>query len=226
MDPRSFVTRNHRNASRATNAPRSNRPLRSGSLALWSGNSKAFAAALIHQVPLVLRGLEVFNIDCAMRFNAFLLADEAQRRGVAPEEVLQRVRVQRAFTPYQILDVLHTVQKAPGRSVYFLLAPCKQFFDGDVGHEEAVFLLEKMLAVIRQLRAQAVPLLIVERTEYPHPAFAEVYRRLSILAGVLAHPRTFSLTRPVADRPPWLIVPGARPPCRAVGRAGTLGYGA
>ncbi len=153
-----------------------------GSLVLWSGNSGAFAAALIHQVPLVLRGVEVFNIDCAMRFNAFLLVDEALRSGVAPEEVLQRVRVQRAFTPYQILDVLHGVYRNPGRSVYFLLAPCKQFFDGDVAQDEAVFLLNRMLLVIRDLRKAGVPLLIVERPEYRNAAFAPVFARLRAMA--------------------------------------------
>lgn len=156
-----------------------------GGLALWSGNSTVFRAALVGQVPLVLRGADVFNIDCAIRFNAFLLVDEALRQGVAPEAVLQKVRVQRAFTPYQILDVLHAILANPGSALYVLLAPCKQFFDGDVGHDEAVFLLGKMLGVIAQLRARSVPLLVVESTRYDHPAFARAFQSLRKMADTV-----------------------------------------
>ncbi|MBE7440775.1 MAG: hypothetical protein HS115_20195 [Spirochaetales bacterium] len=112
-------------------------------------------------------GYRPFVLDCAIRFDVFQLVDAALAAGVSAEELLLQVQVQRAFTPYQILDALQT-QKDTRGTITFLLAPCKQFFDGDVAAEEAEFLLKELA---RQIALFPRPLLMIE-SSYKHKAFA------------------------------------------------------
>lgn len=157
-------------------------------IGLITGPGLAFPIALSWQAHLWLRGYQLHNIDCSLCFNAFNLVDEALRIDVAPELLLAAIRVRRAFTPYQILDVVHEVldhakTMTDRRDLYFILAPCKQFFDGDVSAEEGAWLLHKLFTLFRELERNGVALVIVERRRYSHPAFAQVQERLKALAG-------------------------------------------
>lgn len=158
-------------------------------LALFAGPSLIFPISLAWQAGLALQGWSIHNIDCALRCNVFNLADEALRLGVQPEHVLHAVRVRRAFTPYQILDALFQILDAPEpvgqKRLYFLLAPCKQFFDGDVSREEGAYLLDRLLLVLRRFDDEGRPLLVAERHAYEHPAFPGVFARLKKLSSSL-----------------------------------------
>lgn len=129
------------------------------------------------------QGRQVFVLDCAMRFNAFLLADEAIRQGMQTEAMLQSVIVQRAFTPYQILDALSSLCTAD--QVHYILAPLKQFFDGDVQENEARFLLQKLLQITARLKSNGVPLFIIEKNHYSHPAFLPAFEGLRGLSDTV-----------------------------------------
>lgn len=138
--------------------------------ALLYGASAVFPLSHILQVHLWQSGYRIFNIDCSIRFNAFQLMDEALRRELPGEEMLRSIMIQRAFTPYQILDLFLNVwrndRRKPGRTLYFILAPCKQFFDGDVQEKEAEFLLKKLSSVLSLWNEAGIPYLIVESTSY------------------------------------------------------------
>lgn len=155
--------------------------------ALLMGSAAVFSLALIWQTHLSIRGMHVHAIDCALRFNAFTLAEEALRIGRTPEEILQSITIQRAFTPYQILDVLRSIghRARPGaHTIFFLLSPCKQFFDRDVGRQEGAYLLQKMFRYIDAIQQRDIPLLVVEKETYANTnwlrARQDLYR--------LAHP--------------------------------------
>lgn len=157
-------------------------PARTG---LLTGRSGIFHLSHLWQVHLTLEGRQILVLDCAIRFNAFYLADEAMRLGLQTEGLLQSVLVQRAFTPYQILDVLYgmisTAHKPPELTC-FVLAPFKQFFDGDVSEEEGRFLLKKLTRAFALLQ-KTMPVLVVEKESYPHPSFAPAYNELKSLAS-------------------------------------------
>lgn len=140
---------------------------------LLSGRSGIFHLCHVWQARLNLRGRQVFAIDCALRFNAFYLAEEAMRQGIQAEAMLSSILVQRAFTPYQILDVVCGIQEK--QRVYFLLAPLKQFFDSDVAQEESRFLLQKLLNAVALLKSKNIPLLIIEKNHYNHPNFSAAF---------------------------------------------------
>lgn len=157
-------------------------------LSRWSGEGIALvqgdSAALgevshLWMAHLAMQGRRVFVVDCAIRFDVFRLADEAMRCDVNPETLLASIFVQRVFTPYHILEAVADAEADAERDVTVLLAPMKQFFDGDVGEEEGLFLLERL---VKRLRAATHPFLLVEKDHYSHPSFAPIFPKLEALS--------------------------------------------
>jgi hypothetical protein len=148
-------------------------------IVLLSGQK--FPADISHLwiADLALQNIPVLVIDCAIRFDVFRLVDEALRRDVNPDVLLAAVLVQRVFTPYHILEAIARAEKER-RALTVLLAPMKQFFDGDVGEEEGLFLLRRMVA---RLRSTTCPFLIVEKEHYSHPSFRAIFPELEALAA-------------------------------------------
>jgi len=146
-------------------------PLKSA--AMLSGDGRAFVLAHSWAVVQYLSGKRVRIIDCAVRFDSNALVDELLRYGVDVDEALLSMNIRRAFTPYQILEALHEIDPNLdwANDVFYLLAPFKQFFDGDVSKEEAAYLLHMMNEKIRVLSQQGVTILIVEKSHYSHQNF-------------------------------------------------------
>src|SRR5438445_207068 len=69
-----------------------------GQTGLLTGRGGIFHLSHSWQVQLYLMGHTVQVIDCAIRFNAFYLADEAMRLGIQTEAILQSILVQRAYS--------------------------------------------------------------------------------------------------------------------------------
>ncbi|TGK10204.1 hypothetical protein EHO60_10175 [Leptospira fletcheri] len=148
-------------------------------IGMLTGREGIYRLALRWEYAFAISGFKVFNLDCAIRFNPFVITAETRSANVRPEELLQSIWIQRAFTPYQILDSLQAILKRREEdTVYFLLAPCKQFFDGDVQEEEGRFLLDKMHSVLEVLRREEFPVLIVESLGYSHPTFQRFFPKL------------------------------------------------
>lgn len=155
------------------------------SLGVLTGNAEIFHLAHNWIAALIIKGYRVHVIDCAIRFNVYRVIDEANFYGIDLHDFLMTGMVQRAFTPYQILDVSRRIlntQKDPN-NIYFLLAPTKQFFDGDVGEEEGEFLLEKLIAVLGRLQARGIPTIAVESEKYRHKTFVKLFPRLVQIAN-------------------------------------------
>lgn len=154
-------------------------------LALLTGSGGIYQLGLVWQVQLRMLGLRVHNVDCAMRFDVFPIVEEARRWMISPEEILDSITIQRAFTPYQILDVMHRILRHRSRvpTLYCFMAPCKQFFDGDVSQDEAHYLLGLMPELLASISRRAGPLLIIEQNSYQHPAFTPAYQSFQDLAA-------------------------------------------
>lgn len=162
-------------------------------IALLTGRPGIYSLAHVWLARLALRGFQMHVVDCAIRADAEILTEEALRRGVAPELLLQAITVQRAFTPYQILDVLgaelerldEEQRQEKNERIVFVMAPCKQFFDPDVARDECAFLLNKLLALVRLYRQRGPALLLVESEAYPSDQFGPVLLQLRALAATL-----------------------------------------
>ena len=118
---------------------------------------------------MAIEGITTHTIDCAIRFNTYGIAEEALRLGTPPELIHDKITVTRAFTPYQILDAVQELKK---NEVVFVLAPAKQFFDGDVAFDEGLFLLQKLVRFFADAHERGVALFVVERPSYAAPAFS------------------------------------------------------
>lgn len=149
-------------------------------LGMLTGMTGIYKLALHWEYAFAVSGFKIFNLDCAIRFNPFVITEETRKRRVPPETLLENILVQRAFTPYQILDALHTIARnKTNDQIYFLLAPCKQFFDGDVQEDEGRFLLDKMLLILEQLHEMEMPVLVIESMKYTHPTFQAFFPKLA-----------------------------------------------
>ncbi|PJZ45631.1 hypothetical protein [Leptospira brenneri] len=148
-------------------------------IGLLTGERGMYKLAHFWQYAMVCSGFQVFNLDCAIRFNPFTIAEETRKQNLQPEPFLEQIRVQRAFTPYQILDALKEIMTSKDdNTIYFLLAPCKQFFDGDVKDDEGLFLLNLMLQLIEKFPDANLPLLIIESWTYSHKNFKIFFPKL------------------------------------------------
>ena len=159
--------------------------------ALLYGASPIFPLSHILQVHLWQSGFKIYNIDCAIRFNAFQLMDEALRRELPGEDMLRQIMIQRAFTPYQILDLFWSIwrreRRKPGKTLYFIYAPCKQFFDGDVQEKEGEYLLKKLASVLSLWNESGIPYLIVESSSYRSKVFSSALASFSALTEFQWH---------------------------------------
>jgi DNA-binding transcriptional regulator YdaS (Cro superfamily) len=133
------------------------------SVAYLTGISDIFPLTQIWQARMAIAGVRTHTIDCAIRFNTYTIAEEALRQSVAPESIADSITVTRAFTPYQILDAVKELKK---NEVVFVLAPAKQFFDGDVAFDEGLFLIQKLVRFFADAHERGVALFVVERPSY------------------------------------------------------------
>lgn len=154
-------------------------------LAVLTGSARIFHLAHSWIALLIGTGFKVHVIDCAIRFNVYRLIDEGNKLSLDVHELLMSGKVQRAFTPYQILDVCHTIlsSKPNQHEVYFILAPSKQFFDGDVKEQEGFFLLNKLISVFASIQEKGIPFIAVESPKYKNKTFQFLFPKLLELAN-------------------------------------------
>ncbi len=191
------------------------------SIAYMTGTSAIFPLAQVWQTRMAIEGIKTHTIDCAIRFNTYAIAEEALRLEIPPESIHDQITVTRAFTPYQILDAVQELKK---NEVVFILAPAKQFFDGDVAFDEGLFLIQKLVRFLADAHERGVALFVVEKPSYAAPAFStflsdirpitdksrwELYRlgmdnayRLKYITNGKLHRDILSLPQPKADERP------------------------
>lgn len=153
-----------------------------------TGESGAFTLAHKWISHLLIQDNRVHIIDCAIRFDVFKIIDEATLFEFNADEILDKGSIQRAFTPYQILDVTKDILKnfRNGQNeIYMILAPCKQFFDGDVGEEEGFFLLNKLISVFCEICKRQIPFLVIETKKYRSKTFGTLFPELLNVSKII-----------------------------------------
>jgi hypothetical protein len=113
-------------------------------------------ARLAHYfLPRVLSaGKQVLFLDGANRFDPLLIARFARHRGLAPAEFNRRIRVARAFTCFQLTELLLRAPKFwrtfPADLLIVTALP-DLYFDEDVRERQAATAFERALEGLRQL---------------------------------------------------------------------------
>ncbi|MBP9886314.1 MAG: hypothetical protein KBF93_08445 [Leptospiraceae bacterium] len=154
-------------------------------LGVLTGTASIFPLAHSWIALFLATNYQVHVIDCAIRFNVYRLIEEGNLLSLDIHKLLMTGKVQRAFTPYQILDACHCILKETPNpnKVYFILAPCKQFFDGDVKEQEGYFLLNKLITVFADIQEKGIPFLAVESPKYKSKTFQLLFPILLDLAN-------------------------------------------
>jgi hypothetical protein len=78
-------------------------------LTLFVGKPLASPLALPFCAPWLERGETVVAVDGANCFNLYRLTEWAKRKRLASLALLQRLRIARAFTPFQLATILHHI---------------------------------------------------------------------------------------------------------------------
>lgn len=146
---------------------------------LISGSSAVFYFGHYLAYLRALENRRLNIIDCAIRFNVFHFAEfhyGKNTKSGSVDQLLQKIFIQRAFTPYQILDAVKNAPKY--KTPVLIFAPCKQFLDGDVALDEGLYLLEKLVSFFQIYREKGYHLMLIEKDKYSHPVFTSVFPKL------------------------------------------------
>ena len=132
-------------------------------LAVFYGSPRAFTASGRPETPrlfhyflprLMAEGKRVLCLDGANRFDPLLLARLARQRGVAAAEYNQRIRVARAFTCFQLTELLvrapRWLENFPADAIIVTALP-DLYFDEDVREREAWVAFRRALEALRAL---------------------------------------------------------------------------
>jgi hypothetical protein len=150
-------------------------PAPAGLAALYGPDAVPLALALTAQIAL---RRPVWVIDGGNRFDALWLAEYAARAGAAPESVLARINISRAFTCHQMAErILSLPEEAAPLVILHLL---DTFYDENVPITEARRLLNALWPGLRR-RSRSVP---VALTLHP-PSSARVADRECFYSGIL-----------------------------------------
>ncbi len=116
-------------------------------------------------------GMDVIVLDGANRFNPYLVSSFARRALVAPEAMLKKIRIARAFTCYQMATLMEErlvvlVEAMDASSLQkervILLGPITPFLDEEVPDREVRPLLERALKKVEELVMGGVPFFLFQ----------------------------------------------------------------
>jgi hypothetical protein len=124
-------------------------------LSLFYGRPEAPRLSHYFLPRVLLSGGRVLYVDGANRFDPLLLARMARQRGQAPAEFYERVRVARAFTCFQLTELLARVPRLLARfaaGALIVTGLPELYFDEDVREGEAQVSFRRALAALVALR--------------------------------------------------------------------------
>jgi len=150
------------------------------------------ANSLAHSLieMLLASRAQVHVIDCAIRLRGYQIAEAT--RGL-DFFALHNITIQRAFTPYQLLDLLTSISASSVKSnqhsrINIFLAPSKQFFDGDVKKDERIHLLKILTQKLERLVQMNIPFVFSESTPKDDATYLQYLVNLQKIGKVIQIP--------------------------------------
>jgi hypothetical protein len=135
---------------------------------------------------VLLSGRRVLYMDGANRFDPLLLARMARQRERTPSEFYERVRVARAFTCFQLTELLARVPRllekfAAGALIVTGLP--ELYFDEDVREREAQVSFRRALAALNALRPLPLGIALFSDATSFHTPRRGMFRELTAQAS-------------------------------------------
>lgn len=120
-------------------------------LALFWGANTPTRALLASLTVLAARGHPIRIFDGGNRFDGYFIARLARRLSSDPHTILQRIRLSRAFTCFQLAELIENAP--PSTDPLFVLDLLTTFYDESVPLRDVERLLVKAVAHLKQLAA-------------------------------------------------------------------------
>jgi hypothetical protein len=112
------------------------------------------------------------------RFDPYEVARIARAKGVAPTDALRSILIARAFTVYQLVELVRRLPQAPEHDLVIISGLCSTFFDEDVSILDAARLFYRVLWQLAELSRGGMMILISQ------PEAAVAGRRAHFLADL------------------------------------------
>lgn len=102
------------------------------------------------------------------RFDPYAITRVARSRGQRPAEALRRIRIARAFTAYQLVELVERLETCASASEFVVVTGiCSAFFDEDLSHNDAARLFYQSFWKLAELAKSPMTLLLVESRALP-----------------------------------------------------------
>ena len=112
---------------------------------------------------IVTQGRAVKWICGDNQFNPYAVAREAYALEASTEAALSRIQIARAFTAYQLTELVGRLEPAAEPNLVIISGLCTSFLDEDVNGTEAARLFYRVLWRTVELTRQGMSLLLVQR---------------------------------------------------------------
>lgn len=113
------------------------------------------------------QGHTTWALDGANSFDAYFVARLARNWNYAPEFILGQIKLSRAFTCYQMSELitqrLYKALSSPKDTVIFCLGLLETFYDEDVNMVDAVRMVKAIVATFSNLAQQGYTIIITTR---------------------------------------------------------------
>jgi hypothetical protein len=177
-------------SSAHANPPDSPKPwvLPSTGLSVFHGRPETPRLSHYFLPHALVHGRRALYLDGANRFDPLLIARLARERSQAPADFSARVRVARAFTCFQLTELLLRVPRALegfAADALIITGLPELYFDEDVRHRDAQVAFRRALAALRALRARPLGVAVFsDATSFETPRRGMFRELLSQASGV------------------------------------------
>ncbi len=171
--------------ARSTHADALNLPkpwvLPGAGLSVFHGRPETARLSHYFLPQALMRGRRTLYLDGANRFDPLLLARLARHGGQAPGDFSARVRVARAFTCFQLTELLARIPRVLGEfaaDALIVTGLPELYFDEDMREREAQVAFRRALAALRALRTLPLGVAVFSDAVSFQTARREMFRQL------------------------------------------------
>lgn len=111
------------------------------------------------------KGLLVRLVCGDNRFNPYVISKFAKANGVRPADALNSILMARAFTAYQLVELINRLEDA--NDFVIITGICATFCDEDISNNDAARLFYQVFWKLKQLTQSGMSLLLVEPKALP-----------------------------------------------------------
>lgn len=182
--------------------------------AVFAGDDACLTVAMLLGLRGVRPGRPLLIVDGANAFDPFLIADLARKSGLAPQVLLDQIRISRVFTCHQLEALLRgRLQAAVGRfhaSAVFFSGILDPLLDEDVPVREATRIFRLIPPVLRMLSAARIttvcgcpPPVTMPGREELFPNLCETTRWVFRVRGISPDSIRITCTKPSPGEWTW-----------------------